>query len=260
MFQCYLCSKQFTRKWVCLLTVKGISSPTELLLSDLLHAHLRRHEKSEKNLPATTTRRNLTESPERTSNRKQSQRVSRPSLTSPYNPLEESWPAPIEQSSMVRDYGSNQIDASQSLELPNSTFPTPVDRITAPQPSLSSSSSWDIAPALDNELSSTTEFPWTFQDGGIFGLPNEIYPDITRDKYLHPFGDDYYQTHEHGSAYSWGCVSMSRSQFYNNFSLTRACQETEPVQPDRIESAVLSQERIMFAGDYDKILAEFPVR
>jgi hypothetical protein len=116
---------------------------------------------------------------------------------------------------MVRDYVANQIEAGQRLQLPDSTIPPLADRMAAPQPTLASSSAWNISPGLGNELFSTTEFPWTFQDGGIFGLPNEVYPDLTRDKQF--IGDDYYQTQEHGSTRSWDFVSMPWLQFRNNF-------------------------------------------
>ena len=162
------------------------------------------------------TRRNLTNPPEWTVNRRQSQRLSRLPSTSPYDPLDEVWPPPLGESAMVSDYDANQIEVRQSLQLSDSTFPPSADLMAPPRPTLASSSAWNIAPALCNEISSTTELPWTFQDGGIFGLPNEIYPG-RRDKYFDPFEDDYYQRQEHRSTPSWDFVSMPWMPYQNNF-------------------------------------------
>jgi hypothetical protein len=117
--------------------------------------------------------------------------------------MNQAWSPSLGESAMVNEYDANQILADQSPQLSNPIFPPSADGNPGTQSALFNSSQWNIAPGLDNELSGNIGFPWTFQDGGIFGPLNGICPDLTKDKYFNPFGDNYYDGNEDGSTQCW---------------------------------------------------------
>jgi len=140
---------------------------------------------------------------------------------SPSNPPDGVWPSSLEESAMVNEYNVNQVDAGHRLHPTNSTLPPSVVDMSTSQPMLSNSGIWHIAPALGAELSSGTEFPWPFQDGGIFGLSSDIYPSLPGDEYFDPLGDDYYHAQEQNSSHSWEFVSILCQQFQYSFLSNR---------------------------------------
>jgi hypothetical protein len=174
--------------------------------SDLLHAHLRRHEKREKQItrdggrrtPSGSTR-NMRRSPVPQGFRQQ--RSARHSVPSPYDSLERLWPTSGEETTMLDGYAVDQMSGGNSHNLQPSLSAFPLSSLGAmatSQQMLSSNGIWHESVIQNCELASNTEIHWPFQDGGIFGLPSEAYPDLSPNEYLDPIRDNYSHLQDHG--------------------------------------------------------------
>ncbi|KAH8799764.1 fungal-specific transcription factor domain-containing protein [Xylogone sp. PMI_703] len=223
MFQCYLCSKQFTR-------------------NDLLHAHLRRHEKREKQTPREPATRSI-EAPQKTTSKRREVSLeddkqgtfTRNSSGSTYDPLGRIWPSPIEASSGAE----HPLNIGHSIQSMGSGILEAPQSIAHSHPILQNTTNWNSIPAQGFPVSLNSEFPWPFQDGGIFGLSSEIYPNLPPDEYLDPLRDEMGHLEEH--------ASLASLDF-----------ESDTIQLDSTDRTLLEQEQSISPGDYQRLIEEFP--
>jgi hypothetical protein len=76
---------------------------------------------------------------------------------------------------------------------------------------LSNNGIWHESVIQNCDLAPSTEFPWPFQDGGIFGLPSEAYSDLSPNEYLDPLRDNYSHMQDNGHLHSLEFVCMPAS-------------------------------------------------
>ncbi|RFU29581.1 hypothetical protein B7463_g6767, partial [Scytalidium lignicola] len=211
--------------------------------SDLLHAHLRRHEKREKQNVRGTGTRPLETSSQRTASKRRGasyigskqDNYTTHSSGSAYDPLGRMWPPPIEPSDNPMDHlntsHNSQSLSSDVLELPQS--------MANPNSMLQSTDNWGMTPVQGLPMSLNPEMPWPFQDGGIFGLSSGFYSDLPADEYLDPFRDDIGHIEDHGS-------------------LTSLEFESDTAQLESTDPMFLGQGQCISPEDYQRLIDEFP--
>lgn len=185
------------------------------LTSDLLHAHLKRHEKRGKPGAAMreTGRRAVAATPEDgtvkqgspppTPHQQKPVRqtytpvavpISISSLPPVYEAMDRGWAPGIDTSRMR--YEVNSMNEQHTAVMQAQFSGAPMDGVVSAQQQMMHAG-WA---AVGNGVGATgAEFPWPFQDGGIFGMAAETYPELTPGgEFLDPFMEEYGPVVEQG--------------------------------------------------------------
>jgi hypothetical protein len=166
------------------------SSDTDQLLigSDLLHAHLRRHEKRlQRNGEGRSTMSPDATSPSRV------QRTLGPRKNSQYeqhsnsvrsDALRHEWPPMNDATTSGDVYMDSEVDSSGSIQRPQTNDSLPQANLSALEEPSMTNTVGQFAPVEIGVGPNQNEFSWLFQEPGIFGLPGDNYFSLPGEEYF----------------------------------------------------------------------------
>ena len=110
----------------------------------------------------------------------------------------------------MEDPRTDQVNTDESGQHTTAAIALPeLPTIQISQQMIPIDNQWQTSVMEDIGLSPNTEFPWSFQDGGIFGLTSGLYNDVAQCGHLQPFADNYDQIPSNASLVHAEIVSIS---------------------------------------------------